>query len=77
MKSLGEIQQYADGLKTLNVASTLKDHKDIFEKFFSNDESLKEPLTAGVKCEFISVIFSLSPYFLRKLPQTVQQSCVF
>ena len=48
LKSLGEIQQFHDGLKALNVASTLARHGDVLKSFFSNDRNLQEPLTAGI-----------------------------
>ena len=47
LKSLGETQQFLDGLCALNVASTLRTHGDLMKSFFCNDPSLKTPLTAG------------------------------
>ena len=48
LKSLGEAQQFRDGLTTLNVAEVLSNHADCVQRFFCNDPSMKEPLTAGI-----------------------------
>ncbi len=47
LKSLGEVQEYRDGLRSLDVANTLIEHGDLLKSFFCNDKTLKEPLTAG------------------------------
>ena len=34
LKSLAELYQFRDGMETLKVASTIKDHKDLLSDFF-------------------------------------------
>ena len=48
LKSLGETQQFLDGLGALNVAGTLKTHGHLLKEFYCNDPALKTPLTAGI-----------------------------
>lgn len=55
LKSLGETQQFLDGLATLNVASALKAHSGLLKQFFCNDPSVNTPLTAGIV--FIVVVY--------------------
>ena len=47
LKSLGEVSQFHDGLGSLGVARTVLEHGELLRGFFSNDQSLKPPLTAG------------------------------
>lgn len=53
LKSLGEAQQFQEGLTALNVAEVLSKHGDCVRGFFCNDPSMKEPLTADISSKII------------------------
>ena len=52
LNTLGELSQFRDGLEALAVGKALKEHGDFLRGFYSNDKSLKEPLTAGTFIPF-------------------------
>lgn len=48
LKSLGEAHQFRDGMNTLGVTAVLSKHGDYVRRFYCNDSSLVQPLTAGM-----------------------------
>ena len=48
LRSLGELQQFHDVLASLHVANALEHNGELLRAFFTNENKLMKPLTAGM-----------------------------